>query len=1134
MRSYGVDFGFEDGGDYTLSEFHRFAADFKEKWVAEDDVEKEFWRLIEVEYGADLHSTQHGSGFPVAEKQPRNPYSTCGWNLNNIPVLADSLFCHIRNDISGIMIPGFTLVWSSPHSAGTPKTITPILRKPGTGVPAAHAERFEEAMRRRVPELFEATPDLLFHLTTICHLVFCKRIFVDVFALDQRAGEFVITFPKAFHAGFNHGFNFAEAVNFALPNWLPYGLRSFHKQPVFSHDELIIATLRKDTTIRTAMWLQEELNQLEQRERIGRQRVRELFPNIKEVVEDCKLSTEDEDLQCAVCRTFCYVSCVICDCNRTRPLSIRELCPCEEKENKLTLWMRFSQSELAEMTQMSRKIANRPLEWKERYRDAKALATAEKIPCFIDEAITLRAFTDKAADWVSRAGKFLSHVTRRRMEFYVDEGFSQDLLEDELLAEAGEMPFDSPEIGALRKLAEDWQGRRDAAVELLMMEANDVKVEALEKFLVEVSESVGGRESAGYRLPFIKEVNLIVGAHKDLKWIEKGEAVLKTFEGKAQRMESDDERVAGEGPEGFMEMLEEVIRDGRRPHSVASVENEYAISAFLRRKRTHLVTELKKIREMGDKWKLGVVALYKQKTISFTELRQAHVDALHLFVDESMFSKVAKHVAVAEAWIAKVKPILTAIAPPSLVIDDLDNTIDAPLVIEEREQLERALRRVEEWTLKGRKIFGFNSVRTTQSLGSILDENLAQAKICAGLEATGIPLHCICRSASEDGLMIECDSCNVWYHTPCVRVTKKEAKAQTSYLCLVCDPAYAVASTSAKRAHFNQIASFLDEVSELPFVPYDYTTLKNLVTVLNNWLAILKTTVGHLESEKEPCGVTIEEVRGLVRCLEGKLMWERFPFKAVPVKDKTSEPMSEDVEDEDAHDGTYSKKSTAPSPAKEIFCICKSKYDDDRPMIACDTCEDWFHFSCVNLSAGEAEAIQSYQCPICKSGKGSNMDAEKAAKGLPRLTLKLPKLDAMANKRKDGSSQNTPRKKTKSGEPSKSSGKKKDFTPQPPTSAPPSAFPLPGIPIPGRTPAELNRNVFMQPYQNPLMTPETASMWPSHIYGTWIVMPNGMKPGSSDPNAMVPPPMTLDRNFTTFMHSFGIPQSTSQPVPNPP
>jgi histone demethylase JARID1 len=39
----------------------------------------------------------------------------------------------------------------------------------------------------------------------------------------QRPGEFIITFPAAFHAGFSHGFNCGEAVNVADAHWLPFG-----------------------------------------------------------------------------------------------------------------------------------------------------------------------------------------------------------------------------------------------------------------------------------------------------------------------------------------------------------------------------------------------------------------------------------------------------------------------------------------------------------------------------------------------------------------------------------------------------------------------------------------------------------------------------------------------------------------------------------------------------------------------------------------------------------------------------------------------------------------------------------------------------------------------------------------------
>ena len=41
-----------------------------------------------------------------------------------------------------------------------------------------------------------------------------------VYQLNQFAGEFVITFPRAYNAYFNNGFNFAETVNFCPAEWV--------------------------------------------------------------------------------------------------------------------------------------------------------------------------------------------------------------------------------------------------------------------------------------------------------------------------------------------------------------------------------------------------------------------------------------------------------------------------------------------------------------------------------------------------------------------------------------------------------------------------------------------------------------------------------------------------------------------------------------------------------------------------------------------------------------------------------------------------------------------------------------------------------------------------------------------------
>ena len=115
------------------------------------------------------------------------------------------------------------------------------------GIPAKHAERFEDACRQNVPLLCKMNPDVMFSLTLTLPPDLCLQCEVPVVHTVQREGEVVVTFPRAYHAGFSHGFNIGEAVNFATADWLKWGRMSLSnyvnktakRRPLFSQDLMV-------------------------------------------------------------------------------------------------------------------------------------------------------------------------------------------------------------------------------------------------------------------------------------------------------------------------------------------------------------------------------------------------------------------------------------------------------------------------------------------------------------------------------------------------------------------------------------------------------------------------------------------------------------------------------------------------------------------------------------------------------------------------------------------------------------------------------------------------------------------------------------------------------------------------------
>jgi histone demethylase JARID1 len=74
---------------------------------------------------------------------------------------------------------------------------------------------------------------------------------VPVYRCVQNPGDFVLTFPRAYHSGFNCGFNCAEAVNVAPVDWLRHGhiaidlYREQRRKTSISHDKLLLGAARE-------------------------------------------------------------------------------------------------------------------------------------------------------------------------------------------------------------------------------------------------------------------------------------------------------------------------------------------------------------------------------------------------------------------------------------------------------------------------------------------------------------------------------------------------------------------------------------------------------------------------------------------------------------------------------------------------------------------------------------------------------------------------------------------------------------------------------------------------------------------------------------------------------------------------
>ena len=183
--------------------------------AAQDAIERRFWRGLNVtmepaQYGADSVGSLFGGD------------DASGWNVDRLDTI---LRRHADVDVAGVSssmlyvgmwqalfawhVEDMNLFSINYIHFGRPKS--------WWFVPPEWGARFESVMASYFPEEAARCREYLRHKTSLISPTRLRKHGIPYTRVTQRAGEFVLTFPYAYHAGFNQGFNLAESANFASP-----------------------------------------------------------------------------------------------------------------------------------------------------------------------------------------------------------------------------------------------------------------------------------------------------------------------------------------------------------------------------------------------------------------------------------------------------------------------------------------------------------------------------------------------------------------------------------------------------------------------------------------------------------------------------------------------------------------------------------------------------------------------------------------------------------------------------------------------------------------------------------------------------------------------------------------------------
>ncbi|NXC46816.1 KDM4B demethylase, partial [Penelope pileata] len=208
----------------TVGEYRRLAN--SEKYCTPrhqdfEDLERKYWKnltFVSPIYGADISGSLYDAD--VEE-----------WNIGSLNTLLDMVEHECGIIIEGVNTPYLYFgMWKTTFAWHTEDMDLYSINylhfgepKSWYAIPPEHGKRLERLAKGFFPGSSQGCDAFLRHKMTLISPSILKKYGIPFDRITQEAGEFMITFPYGYHAGFNHGFNCAESTNFATLRWIDYG-----------------------------------------------------------------------------------------------------------------------------------------------------------------------------------------------------------------------------------------------------------------------------------------------------------------------------------------------------------------------------------------------------------------------------------------------------------------------------------------------------------------------------------------------------------------------------------------------------------------------------------------------------------------------------------------------------------------------------------------------------------------------------------------------------------------------------------------------------------------------------------------------------------------------------------------------